>query len=84
MQISKRLVLKGVVYSVAVASLSFAATEVYAASPAMTCPNNGLTFLGECVTPEDCQEQCVIADGPDAVGSCQTVHGSPNCCVCQF
>ncbi len=64
---------------IAVLSLTFGATEVFAATK--TCPDNGgFPYLGECATHKECTLNCAVVHGPGALGTC----GPDNCCICQF
>lgn len=65
----------------AVVSLSFAATEVFAATK--TCENNGgFPWLGECASEKECTVNCRAVHGPTATGAC--VGPSGGCCQCQW
>lgn len=60
-----------------VGSLTFGASEVFAADPARTCPNDGYNAFGECVSLENCQFLC------EGVGGIQGNCISANCCFCE-
>lgn len=64
----------------AVASLSFAATEVFATTN--SCPNNGgYPYLGECVRGDaGCAASCTSVHGEFSTGHCDL----NNCCVCAY
>lgn len=63
---------------VAIVSLSFAATEVFAATN--TCPNNGgFPYLGECTSDKECTNNCRAVHGGQDYGACDF-----GCCICQY
>jgi hypothetical protein len=77
MRITK-LLLRIVFVSAILGSFTFGASELLAASPAMTCLNDGHNTLGECVSLADCQGRCAAMFGE---GDCP---GSGACCFCQY
>jgi hypothetical protein len=78
MRISK-LLLRIVFVSAILGSFTFGASELLAASPAMTCMNDGVNTLGECVNPQNCDNRCQLIGGFH--GDCP---GSGACCFCAY
>lgn len=63
-------------------ALAFGASEVLAGVPALDCPDNGMSQLGECSGPDpegDCQARCELAGG--TLGVCEEI-GEDVCCGC--
>lgn len=82
---SNWIVPKVLVVLLTAVSLGFAAVEVAVASPAIACPYDGQTHLGECIAGDgECANACRIANGPEATGSCGPAPGGDNCCVCIY
>lgn len=61
----------------AVGALTLGARELLAQDAATVCPYSPPNVLGECISPEQCQQSC-LAEGGYA-GSCTL---SSNCCLC--
>lgn len=63
------------------ASLTFGVSSVFANPPtgAAACKNAPPTFLGACVSPDDCQRRCVLEGGFQ--GDCIS-NGTELCCIC--
>jgi hypothetical protein len=74
-----KLLLRIVLVLSILSSFTFGATELLAASPAETCFNDGHNTLGECVSPENCNERCQAIGG--VFGDCP---GPGVCCFCEF
>ena len=63
------------------AALLIGAQSAFAQSAAVSCPDNGSSFLGSCIDTPDCQNKCFNVHGPGVTGICS---GTPGCCRCLF
>jgi hypothetical protein len=73
-----KIVAKAVLLLSLVSSLTFGASELFAADPGRTCMNNGHDTLGTCFSEIDCNSRCHDIGGIQ--GNCL---GS-GCCFCEF
>lgn len=69
-----------VVTLAAVAALTFGASEAMAENAAVACRSDPPGFLGECVSPGQCNAECQAQVGSDPTS--QGICDSQNCCVC--
>ncbi len=63
--------------------MTLGASQALAATPTavLACADDGVSFLGDCVTEEDCNRRCEEIAGEEAQGICAIVGGE-NCCWC--
>lgn len=64
------------------AALLIGAQSAFAQSAAVSCPDNGSSFLGSCINEAHCQTKCDDVHGVgNSDGECS---GTPGCCRCYF
>ena len=81
MERTKKILPRLLVTLIAVAALSFGASEAFAADAAMTCPFSPPSQLGDCISENNCNMQCHAQPGSDenSIGACFN-----GCCTCRL